>query len=323
MRQVYERRAATILYHLLRSAGAAAPWLLPANVCPIVPLTLLEADVPFELVDIDGKTLCIDGEQVLGRLASRPGGYGGLLFVRTYGVDTDAEPFLAAVRKAAPGLLLVDDRCLCRPDFDARPGDAADVLLYSTGYAKPVDVGFGGFAALKEQVAYEPRERPYKAEALDRLTADYKRAIEGRRPLRYQSGDWLDTRTPAMPFEEYRELIEGKVESSYARKRRINAIYHAAIPPESRLADRFQDWRFHLLVEEKQRLLDAIFAAGLFASSHYADLTPVLGSTSGAAPRAEALHRRVVNLFNDRYFSEEQARRTAELVREHLMAHPG
>jgi hypothetical protein len=320
MRRLYESRASTILFHLLRSAARGEPWLLPANVCPIVPLTFLAAGTPFELVDIDRRTLCIDGGELLRRLAARPAGYAGLLFVRTYGVDEDAEALLIAIKAAMPRLLLVDDRCLCRPDFDARPDGAADVLLYSTGYAKTVDVGFGGFAQIKEEVAYRPSPRAYREEELERLTARYKRAIERREPLREAAGDWLDTRPPALPFDEYRELIEGKVEASYEQKRRINAIYRAAVPAESRLDDRFQDWRFHLLVDDKQRLLDAIFAAGLFASSHYADLSPVFGAGSGpgAAPVAERLHRRVVNLFNDGYFNEEQARRAAELVRAHL-----
>jgi hypothetical protein len=33
---------------------------------------------------------------------------------------------------------------------------------------------------------------------------------------------------------------------------------------------------------------------------------------------AEAVHARVVNLFNDRYFDERRAMRVVEIVREHL-----
>ena len=255
---------------------------------------------------------------MLARLRQAPGGYGGLLFVRTYGTEDDFEPFFAAIKTAAAGLLLVDDRCVCRPRFDPPGAGAADVLLYSTGYAKAVDVGFGGFAHLKQAVPYESRELPYRQEDLDRLTADYKSAIEQVSSLNYTDGDWLDTRLPSTPFDEYRDLVESRIDASYEKKHRINAIYRQAIPRQARLDDRFQDWRFHVRVPDKRRLIDAIFGQGLFASSHYADLTPVFAG--GAAPRAAGLHRQVVNLFNDRYFSEEQARRVAGLVREHLAA---
>ena len=316
MRLVYETRASTILHHLLRSGGTAKPWLLPANVCPVVPLTFLKAGCPFEFVDIDEATLCIDREIVLRKLREAPDAYGGLLFVRTYGVEIPCDSFFTEIKELAGELILVDDRCLCRPRLETPPEGPADVLLCSTGYAKPVDVGFGGFAHLGNHVAYRPHRAPYREADLERLTADYKAAIAKGAPLDYADSAWLDTREPAMPLDEYRVLVEGRIEEIAGHRRRINAIYRQAFPSSARLDDRFQDWRFHILVTDKERLLATIFDRGLFASSHYADLTPVF--SRGSAPLAQKLHRRVVNLFNDRYFTEEQAGRIVPLVREHL-----
>jgi len=316
MRLVYETRASTILYNLVRSGGIARPWLLPANVCPVVPLTFLKAGCPFELIDIEETTLCIDRDAVLHKLRTAPKAYGGVLFVRTFGVEEDCVPFFDEVKELAGELILVDDRCLCRPRFENSPDGPVDAVVYSTGYAKPVDVGFGGFAYIDDAVAYDRQPTAYKANDLERLTVEYKAAIDGGLRLDYTDSAWLDTGEPDLPLDEYRTLIEGRVDESYALKHRINAIYRAGIPASARLEDRFQAWRFHVLVENKQALLEAIFDRGLFASSHYADLTPVFAG--GRAPVAAKLHQRVVNLFNDRYFTEEKAGRIVALVREHL-----
>jgi len=316
MKLVHETRACTILHNLLRSGGAQGPWLLPANVCPIVPLTLLKAGRAFEFVDIDERSLCLDPERLLDRLRAGAGRYGGVLFVRTYGLEDPCDDLFAEIRERGPDLTLVDDRCLCRPRFDEPPPPGVDAVLYSTGYAKPVDVDWGGFATLADRVAYRRHELPYEKRALEDLTTAYKEALRERTSLEYRDGPWLDTRPPRATPEEYRALVERAAAESYERKRRINAIYAAGIPEPFRLAPRFQDWRFHILVDDKQRLLDAIFAAGLFASSHYADLTGVF--SAGRSAIAERFHERVVNLFNDRYYSEERAERTVALVRAHL-----
>jgi hypothetical protein len=163
---------------------------------------------------------------------------------------------------------------------------------------------------------YRRHDLPYDERALKALTAAYKAALRERAPLDYRDAPWLDTRPPEISPREYRALAERGARESYERKRRINRIYAEGIPEPFRLEPRFQDWRFQVLVEEKQRLLDSIFAAGLFASSHYADLTGIF--STGRSPVAAQLHARVVNLFNDRYYSEERAERTVALVRAHL-----
>ena len=151
MQRVYESRASTILHNLLRSGRSGEPWLLPANVCPIVPLTLLKAGRGFEFVDIDEVSLCLDADRLLDRLRTAPGRYGGVLFVRTYGMEDSRDALFAEIRERGPELMLVDDRCLCRPRFDEPTPPGVDAVLYSTGYAKPVDLGFGGFASLADE----------------------------------------------------------------------------------------------------------------------------------------------------------------------------
>ena len=63
--RVFENRGAAVLYYFLKGNNSGRPFLLPANVCPIVPLTFFKAGVPFEFVDIDEthamcRSQCID-----------------------------------------------------------------------------------------------------------------------------------------------------------------------------------------------------------------------------------------------------------------------
>ena len=57
MQIVQASRASAILYNLLKSQTNTHPWLLPANICPIVPITFFKAGVPIEFVDISAETL--------------------------------------------------------------------------------------------------------------------------------------------------------------------------------------------------------------------------------------------------------------------------
>ena len=81
MQIIQAPRASAILYHLLVSQEEKHPWLLPANICPIVPITFLKARIPFEFVDISAETLHMDLEQVEDSIKTRK--YGGLLYAHT------------------------------------------------------------------------------------------------------------------------------------------------------------------------------------------------------------------------------------------------
>ncbi|HSK80484.1 MAG TPA: hypothetical protein VLQ45_28785 [Thermoanaerobaculia bacterium] len=314
----FEARACSVLYNLLLAGdGAGRPFLLPANVCPVVPLTFRKAGRPFELVDVSGPDLAMDEARCLERIGRDRGGIAGLLFVRTYGAVGDAAPLFRAAKELAPDLLVIDDRCLCRPDPDCggrTPG--ADVTLWSTGYAKHVDVGFGGFAHLSPGVPYRQQAGAYSAPALEEIERRVKKAVARGVPFDGGGEDWLELAPPEVSWPAYRSGLLAALPEIDEHKRRLNAIYTELLPVEVCLPERFQEWRFNVLVPEPDELVARLFAAGLFASRHYASLGGVF--SPGSFPGAEALHRRVVNLFNDRSFDEERARLAAGLVLEHL-----
>jgi len=314
MQIIQAPRASAILYSLLVSQEDRFPWLLPANICPIVPITFFKAGVPFEFIDILVDTLHLDLEQAEALIRKRK--YGGLLYAHTYGESSTPREFFAHAKSLDPEFLILDDRCLCIPDLEPVDDSTADVILHSTGYAKVVELDFGGFAFIKEGVSYHPKYLPFARQDHDELEKSYKEAISKGIKLIYRDSDWLDTTSAFPAWYDYRKQIESGLDDSLVHRRMLNEIYASRLPVEIQLPEAYQKWRFNLRVKNKGQILAEIFKAGLFASSHYASLTGIMAD--GHAPQAEVLAKEVINLFNDRHFTAGQAGQVCEIILENL-----
>jgi len=314
MQIVQAPRASAILYNLLKSQGNTSPWLLPANICPIVPITFFKAGIPFEFVDISAETLHMDLEQAKGRLER--GAYGGVLYAHTYGEPSTPEEFFQEVKSRFPKLVLVDDRCLCIPDLDPPQEASADVVLYSSGYAKIVELNFGGYAYIKNEVPYQPEHLPFNPQAHEELEKGYKQAIQNQTPYVYTDSDWLQTGADLPAWYDYRQQIEAGLKTSLEHRVTINEIYARRLPLELQLPREYQTWRFNLRLKNKEQVSEAIFAAGLFASSHYASLAGVMAP--GRCAQAETLAKEIVNLFNDHHFDPQKAAQICAVIMENL-----
>lgn len=301
----FEQRACTVLFNLLRSYPEKGTFLLPANVCPIVPLVFFKAQRPFEFVDISLDTLCIDEQTVIERWAQPGNKPAGLLYVRTYGNILHQPDIFANVKSLSPDALIIDDRCLCPPVFGEVLDPNIDAALYSTGYAKFVDIGFGGYGVIKDGIPYQRLVSDFDPQTLGRVSDQYKIALATQTCFSYIDGDWLDMSPPEESWTTYQENVTQESARVAQVKRAINAIYSSQLPSQIQFPGVFQNWRFNIQVREKTAALEAIRRAGLFASGHYESLAGLFGP--GNAPFARKLHRNVINLFNDRYFSPEKA----------------
>lgn len=308
MKIIQAPRASAILYNLLTSRKHAKPWLMPANICPIVPVTFMKARVPFEFVDISAGTLHMDLDQA-GALVKRRE-YGGLLYAHTYGDESTPEEFSELAKFTDPDLVVVDDRCLCAPGFEN--SSPADVVLFSTGYAKIVEMNFGGYAILNDQIEYQPVPLDFDPASHEELEQAYKSAVRSRSLFEYRDTDWLQTEGDLPDWDSYRHQVEEGLASSVAHRRVINEIYSSHLPGEIQLPPDYQRWRFNIRVKDKAKVLKAIFDERLFASSHYASLAGIM--SDGDAPVAEALADEVINLFNDHHFTAEMAGRVCEVI---------
>jgi hypothetical protein len=308
MKTIQAPRASAILYNLLVSQKQIKPWLLPANICPIVPITFMKARVPFEFVDISPQSLHMDLEQAEARIKKRD--VGGVLYAHTYGEESTPEEFFTRAKSLNPELLIVDDRCLCLPQLETE--SSADVVLFSTGYAKVVELNSGGYAWMREDVDYEPVQLKFDPAHHEELEKSYKAAVQNRTRFDYHDSDWLQTEGELPDWKIYRRMVDVGLELSLLQRRRLNAVYSSRLPKEIQLPTQYQTWRFNTRVKNKQQILKAIFANGLFASSHYASLAGIM--SAGRAPVAESLADEVVNLFNDHHFTVEMAERVCALV---------
>jgi hypothetical protein len=307
-------RASAILYNLLKSQDNSKHWILPANICPIVPITFFKAGIPFEFVDISAETLHMDLEQVKGRLERDF--FGGILYGHTYGEQSTPEDFFQHIKSLNPEILLVDDRCLCMPDLEPNPDVFADVALYSTGYAKTVELNFGGYAFLKDGIPYQPEHLSFSPQAHEEIESGYKHAIKSHTPYAYTDSDWLQTDANLPAWYDYRQQIEDGLKTALRHRDTLNAIYDNRLPKEIQLPNEYQSWRFNLRLKNKEHVLKSIFSAGLFASSHYVSLAGIMAP--GHCPQAETLADEIINLFNDHYFNVQKAEGVCTVIMENL-----
>jgi len=314
MQIIQAPRASAILHNLLVSRADPRPWLLPANICPIVPLTFFKAGIPIELVDISAETLHIDLALVNNRLEI--GRYGGFLYAHTYAEPSTPNDFFQYLKSQYPDIFILDDRCLCIPDLEPDAEMAADAALYSTGYAKIVDYGLGGYAFIKDEVAYRNSHLPFHPRDHEMIELHYKQALQERSEYVYQDLDWLQTDGSLQAWSEYRHQIELGLEASLAHRATLNAAYTANLPVEVQLPPAYQSWRFNVRVRDKKRLMAAIFEARLFASSHYTSLAGIMAP--GHCPNAEALAGEIINLFNDHHFDLQKAHQVCTVIQENL-----
>ena len=312
MQIIQAPRASAILYHLLSSQTSPLPWLMPANICPIVPITFFKARVPFEFVDISAETLHMDLEQAEALIKTRK--YGGVLYAHTFGEASTPVEFFSSAKSIDHELLIVDDRCLCIPDLEPDINSPADVSLYSTGYAKIVELNFGGYAFMNENTQYQPIHLTFNSQAHDELEKSYKEVVSQHARFIYHDTHWLETDTNLPTWYDYRNQIESYLTSSLTQRSILNDIYASSLPAEIQLPQAYQTWRFNIRVKNKKRIMDALFRAKLFASSHYASLMGIMAE--GHAQQAEKLADEVINLFNDHHFSVEQAEQVCAIIME-------
>lgn len=308
----YECRASLILYKFLRSNYRGRKYLLPVNICPIVPAVFHKAKVGFDYIDIDENHLCIDRETVLRIISQKNHNYEGVFFVRTYGHTGSFEKFFNEIKSKDEKVIIIDDRCLSIPQF-VEPTTIADVVLYSTGYSKFVDIGWGGFAFIKNNYQYKSINIPYNPLAYESLIADFKLMYDKQTTLQYRDSDWLGSQIDLPTFDDYQSLVMSKIPEVINTRTAINQIYRSQLPLDIQLQPCFENWRFNIRIPEgRDLIIKAIFDKKLFCSKHYIPLAPAHRLTT--TPIAKKLGSEVINLFNDFRYDVTRAAETAEII---------
>ena len=276
MKLLTANRANKILYNFLKVNNISGNVLLPANICSDVVETLQYAGLTTTFVDLQVDNLCINQEVVLAKAKEAS----MLLFVHTYGIEHDFYTFFEQVREQNPDIIIVDDKCLCLPDLDVKDS-AADLVLYSTGENKMINLGGGAIGYLADQWEYDE----VRVEESELLSNEL----------------WL-----LDPKQLYM-----KMDSIIAHKEKLNTIYRAMLPEAIQLPDAYQHWRFNILVPNQEQVLAALAAEGIPADCAYP-------SQDEACVVASNLHTLSVNLYNDKHLTPDQATRACEIIKECL-----
>ena len=81
--------------------------------------------------------------------AIEAGKYSGLVFVHAYGKKYDNKEFYRDVKRLDSNFCIIDDCCLCIPELADSLPENVDLCLYSTGYAKFIELSYGGYASFR------------------------------------------------------------------------------------------------------------------------------------------------------------------------------
>lgn len=302
-------RASAVLYDYLSSIQAPKPFLLPSNVCPVVPLSFLKAGVDFEFVDIDA-THAMSKEQCITKLET--GNYSGLLFVHAYGKKFDNTAFYAYVKALNESLQIIDDCCLCIPDTTEDMPQNIDLQLFSTGYAKYVELSYGGYGKSRF-IGMNRNSLDYDKESEIKQQVYIKQCFKGHRKYKLDPNlSWIDFSPLKMSKEEYFSIIEQKKTKIEQGKAAINTIYNEMLPKSIQVENEFNNWRYLIMVNNQQKVLDAIFENGLFAGTNFPSVSYMFKSVVSPIAENEASH--IINLFNDFRISEEQALKICKII---------
>lgn len=274
-RLVSAYRGCRILYNFLKSNKEIIkkPLLVPVNVCESVIKTFDEVGIYYKYVDINLETLCMD-KQIILELVND---ISGILFVHTYGIETNFDDLFIQLKSLNPNLLIIDDKCLCEPSFNEP--QISDLTLYSLGSKKQVKLGVGAYAYVNN-VNYTD--------------------ICINHPSFLTNDKWILDRN----------YINQKLVESRKIRNSLNQIYKDLLPKKIQLQDEYQNWRFNILVENRDEILNEIFNKGLFASAHYKSLCNM--------PNADKLSSKIINLFNDEYFTEIQVYQVCEIISKNI-----
>mgnify|MGYP006138617227 FL=1 len=281
---LFEDRASGVLGKVL-NVIENKKFLLPLNICSVVPNTLLKANKEFDFIDVSLDTLCMNQDKVLKKI-KEDNSVDGILFVKTFGVDFDIQPFYRKIKKINNNIFIIDDMCPCVPVFDYNIEKSyADMSLFSSGYSKYIDIGYGGYGFIKDE--------------------KFIKIFEDLSKNKY--------------FLDYKKTIINKTSLIKIHKNELNSIYKDNIHKKYHLGDDFINWRFSILVSNKEEILQAILEEdGVFASSHYPQIDYEYKENPMANSNANKIHKKIINLFNDFKFTREQAYLVVDVVNKYI-----
>lgn len=317
---IIEPRASTVLYNFLINNCKGFTFYLPANVCPVVPLVFLKANVDFNFVDINMKTFTGLFNTIIDKLRDTSKKH-GILYVNSYGNKNDNTELYNLIKSIDESNIIIEDNCLCFPEIERlKPSDNIDLELYSTGISKCIGISIGGgYGLIAEHLLYKKSIGIYNEADETQQVLNIRKAKNEKKQLIYKDNNWLvfeKKKFIKYSDEQYFFDIKSKIPEILSHKKRINEIYKRIIPKEIQMKDNFNMWRFNIRVPSKfiqQEIIASLVKEGLYASCHYGSVAYIFNKQT--CNIAEKLGNEVINLFNEPKYTEEMAEKTASIIK--------
>ena len=87
--KIFRNRATAIIHDFIKNNKIKENFILPANICPTVPLVFYKNKIKIKFLDIDKKTLNICKDKVFSEIKNSS----GILWNYTYGKETNQKKF--------------------------------------------------------------------------------------------------------------------------------------------------------------------------------------------------------------------------------------
>lgn len=324
-----EQRASVVLYRFLVANCKDFHFLLPANVCPVVPLTFLKAKIDFSFVDIDPATHSGSFQEYLKSLETIRTEKKGIVIVNAYGFRQSCSDFYQSVKSQHPGTVIIEDNCLCIPETaKSEPSHLVDLELYSTGSSKYAPIaeegGYGIYDTDKWE--YSDYSEHFNAEEEKNTFYHLKQCRLHDWTFSYEDCNWLQFTKSKELLElsdgQYLKKVAKQVIRSMEHKTIINSIYDNNLPDSIKMDGVYHNWRYMLLLPKpclRQRILDRLEEKGLYASPHYRSVAYMFKKQRCINAEKEA--PLLLNLFNNEKYSEEMALKTTAIINELISKH--
>lgn len=316
MQQILKNRALGILYLFLKNNFQDLKhWYIPANICFSVPLLFLKLNKEITFYDIG-----FDIDLIIKKQINELKNSGVLLydyFGRPWEIDK-----INIINKLVA--CVIHDCCLSYPVLKQSEltNNCSDLIIFSTGPKKVVDVAYGAIGYYKKNYTITNSNNNLNDSKNNEIHNTYQN-IETlwnecrKNNTTFKSSlihyNWIDVNENLVePI--YFEKVTEKMQAVSLHKETLNKIYDTLIPDELKLKNLSNVWRYHISVKERDFLLHKIFEKNLFAGKHYADCPTILGYNDNCKT-SKLIDKHIVNLFNDFYYSVNQAEQTALIIK--------
>lgn len=302
-------RATSIINDFIKTNNIGGKFLIPANVCPIIPLVFFKNNIQIKFIDISLKDLDMDKKIVLKNVKQ----FDGMLWNNSYGKEIDNSIFFKKCKTLNKKFCIIDDKCLSKPKLSFNKLIFSDLELYSTGYAKYCDLGFGGFALSKRKIKFH--STVYDKNLYNKIIKKFNYSINNKKIFDLKIDNWLQN-TNNIIHEEYFLNIKNYKKKVETHKKKINHIYNKYLPSEIKIHKKLNNWRYNILIPQRKILIKKIFEENLFASTHYYPSSKIFQNIK--MKNSDYIGANIVNLFNDFRVDEKMTKKTSMIIKRHF-----